>query len=108
MDATIMRAVLAALLTQRALEYSASEALALAEEYHAALRMNLKRKPSYDGPCGSGSRKQSNQTRTNRSGSRPMHSLQVTDSMNKGQRPRGPYRNEILLRLANERGGHMS
>ena len=28
------------------------------KEYHAALRMNLENKPSYDGPCRRGSRKQ--------------------------------------------------
>ena len=106
MDAATMGAVLAALLTQRTMKNSVSEALALAaetlkpsylnaktlatalrrsiragtskdlayalaragdriilfygrrKEYYAALRMNLENKPSYDGPCRRGSRKQ--------------------------------------------------
>ena len=109
MDAATMGAVLAALLTQRTMKNSVSEALALAaetlepsdldaetlatalkqsiwagtskdqayalaragdriilfydkrKEYHAALRMNLESKPSYDGPCRRGSRKQNTQ-----------------------------------------------
>ena len=70
--------------------------------------MNSERKPSYDGPCMSGSGEQNNQSRPNRSGSRPKHSLQATDSMNKGQRPRGLYRNELLIRAANEIDDNMS
>ena len=92
------------MLTQRALEHSASEALALADEYHAAQRMKLNTKPSYVGPYKMAEKVEQPDEIEQIRNQVEAQSPEPPPAGTKGQRPRGLYRNEILIRLANETG----